>query len=339
MADVFISYKSEDRAAAKAYAEALAREGFSVWWDPVLRTGETYDEVIEGNLRQAALVVVLWSPRSVKSKWVRAEATIGERKGALLPVLIEACDRPIAFELLQTADLVGWAGDRADPRWRDFVADLQSALATRRQQERAHTAPAAPDALTIETLFWSSIKDGADAADFEAYAQRYPNGHFVAIARNKARALRGFPPPRLDDGAAPSLRPRWLVPAALALAALVLAWVVLGPLLFPPETSEQAAEISTPSPQRGEGREGGRAGDGASGDVALNPARPLPLPPPPGAGENFRDCAGFVRRARAGERTAGRIAAPAATQGRRPRLRRMPGDGGDPRRFLHHGLA
>lgn len=185
MADVFISYKSEDRAAAKLFAEALTDEGVSVWWDPVLRTGETYDEVIERNLREAALVVVLWSPRSVKSKWVRAEATIGERKGGLMPVLIETCDRPIAFELVQTADLAGWVGDRADARWVDFMGDLRVALSTRAAEVQAHTAPAPPDPLTIETLFWSSIKDGGDTADFESYLQRYPHGQFSELARGR----------------------------------------------------------------------------------------------------------------------------------------------------------
>lgn len=192
MADVFISYKSEDRAAAKLFADALTAEGVSVWWDPVLRTGETYDEVIERNLREAAIVLVLWSPRSVKSKWVRAEATIGERKGGLMPVLIEACDRPIAFELVQTADLAGWIGDRGDARWADFMGDLRTALSMRAAAVSAHTAPPPPDPLTIETLFWSSIKDGGDAADYESYLQRYPNGQFADIARTRSAAE---PPP------------------------------------------------------------------------------------------------------------------------------------------------
>lgn len=199
MADVFISYKSEDRTAAKLFAEALMAEGVSVWWDPVLRTGETYDEVIERNLREAALVVVLWSPRSVKSKWVRAEATIGERKGGLLPVLIEACDRPIAFELVQTANLAGWAGGRDDARWADFMADLRAALSTRAAAVGAHTAPPPPDPLTIETLFWSSIKDGGDTADYESYLQRYPHGQFAELAR--ARLARSAHEPVAARGA------------------------------------------------------------------------------------------------------------------------------------------
>jgi error-prone DNA polymerase len=47
-------------------------------------------------------------------------------------------------------------------------------------------------------------------------------------------------------------------------------------------------EVSAPSPLVGEGREGGRAGEGASGAVALNPDRPPPpTPSPQGGGEEF----------------------------------------------------
>ena len=80
-------------------------EGFSVWWDAVLRSGETFDEVIERELRAAKAVVVLWSPRSVASRWVRAEATLADRANKLVPVIIEPCNLPIIFELTHAADL------------------------------------------------------------------------------------------------------------------------------------------------------------------------------------------------------------------------------------------
>ena len=77
--DIFLSYNREDAAVAKRYADALAAAGLSVWWDTALRSGEAYDEVTETALRGAKAVVVLWSPRSVVSRWVRAEATIADR--------------------------------------------------------------------------------------------------------------------------------------------------------------------------------------------------------------------------------------------------------------------
>ena len=84
---------------ARLYADALEAQGFSVWWDAALRSGEAFDEAIEAALRAAKAVVVLWSPRSVASRWVRAEATLADRNKTLAPVIIEPCERPIMFEL------------------------------------------------------------------------------------------------------------------------------------------------------------------------------------------------------------------------------------------------
>lgn len=123
--DIFLSYARQDRPAARMFAESLTEEGFKVWWDASLHSGETFDEVIEQNLREAKAVVVLWSPRSVASRWVRAEATLADRRNKLIPAIIEDCDRPIAFELTHTAELAGWQGDRSDLEWRELVDDLK----------------------------------------------------------------------------------------------------------------------------------------------------------------------------------------------------------------------
>jgi TolB-like protein/Flp pilus assembly protein TadD len=125
MPDIFLSYNREDAATAQLFAEAFTREGMEVWWDATLRSGEAYDEVTETALRQAKVVVVLWSPRSVISRWVRAEATIADRNGTLMPATIERCDRPVMFELTQTADLSHWGGAADDEAWTAFLHDVR----------------------------------------------------------------------------------------------------------------------------------------------------------------------------------------------------------------------
>jgi hypothetical protein len=123
--DIFISYSREERTAARHFADSFKNEGFAVWWDAVLRSGQTFDEVIERELRAAKAVVVLWSPRSVTSRWVRAEATLADRGNKLVPVIIQPCTLPIIFELTQAADLSTWSGDTSDVRWRDLISDLR----------------------------------------------------------------------------------------------------------------------------------------------------------------------------------------------------------------------
>ena len=142
--DIFISYARTDRPVARAFAECLVEEGFNVWWDASLHSGETFDEVIEQRLRDAKAVVVLWSPRSVASRWVRAEATLADRRNKLVPAIIEPCDRPIVFELTHTAELADWHGDRSDVRWRQFVEDLSRLVDSVSAQEAAPAAQPAP---------------------------------------------------------------------------------------------------------------------------------------------------------------------------------------------------
>ena len=147
MSQIFLSYNREDQAVAKRFAEAFEREGLSIWWDTALRSGEAYDEVTEAALRGAKAVVVLWSPRSVVSRWVRAEATIADRCSTLVPVTIEPCERPIMFELTQTSDLSRWTGDAGDKAWRKFLGHLRAQLGRGRQEQAAepHTDHAVPE--------------------------------------------------------------------------------------------------------------------------------------------------------------------------------------------------
>lgn len=150
--DIFLSYARQDRATARIIAECLKEEGLTVWWDASLHSGETFDEVIERNLKDARAVVVLWSPASVASRWVRAEATLADRRNKLVPAIIQACDRPIIFELTHTAELSGWNGDKSDVRWRTFVEDLFRLIASGEEQ------PAPPEGHEPEAAASSSVR-------------------------------------------------------------------------------------------------------------------------------------------------------------------------------------
>jgi hypothetical protein len=123
--DIFLSYNREDADVARRFAEGFRVPGLDGWWDQALSSGEAYDKVTEQALRGARAVVVLWTPRSVESRWVRAEATIAERNHTLVPEMIEPCELPVMFELTQTADLTNWRGDADDPAWRAFLEDVQ----------------------------------------------------------------------------------------------------------------------------------------------------------------------------------------------------------------------
>ena len=174
--DIFISYNRNDRTAARHFAECFQKEGFIVWWDAALQSGETFDEVIENELRASKAVVVLWSPRSVASRWVRAEATIADRRRKFAPVIIEPCDLPIVFELTHTADLSEWNGDRSDPAWQSFIQDLTRLVDKGRAAEAAEALAKAEEPVSLPPT----------SAARPSVAQRFApkpaeaNGHYLA---------------------------------------------------------------------------------------------------------------------------------------------------------------
>ena len=63
------------------------------------------------------------------SRGVRAEATLADRNKTLVPCTIEPCDRPIMFELTQTAELSHWTGDARDKAWMAFLGDVRGFVA------------------------------------------------------------------------------------------------------------------------------------------------------------------------------------------------------------------
>ena len=129
MSDIFISYSKEDRAKAKDIADALKQQGFSVWWDRSIPPGKTFDTVIEAALEAANCVIALWSKTSVSSKWVKIEASEGDRREILIPVLIERDVKiPLAFRRIQAADLRDWGGKLPHPGFDNLLEAVAGIL-------------------------------------------------------------------------------------------------------------------------------------------------------------------------------------------------------------------
>ena len=105
MADVFISYQHEDRAAAERVAQRLGTDGLSVWWDTSLVAGDAWTDTIRAELKAAKVVVVLWSNASWVSRWVQAEATAGHQRDCLVAARLDDVMLEPPFNIVQTADL------------------------------------------------------------------------------------------------------------------------------------------------------------------------------------------------------------------------------------------
>lgn len=141
MADVFISYKKDDRRLAERVVGALRAEGLSIWWDDDLTPRVSFDSEIEREATAASAIVVLWTPQSAASDWVRTEADFGKEHGKLVPLQLEPCTMPLSFRLLQAADLTDWSGDRNHREWRKAVSWIKS-LKDGDSKQRLPAAPA-----------------------------------------------------------------------------------------------------------------------------------------------------------------------------------------------------
>jgi hypothetical protein len=128
MSDIFISYKREDQTEAKALAESLEQIGWTVWWDPQLRAGERFDEVIERELTNARLVIVLWSRRALQSQYVKDEATYALGLNKLIPVAIDDVTPPFRFQGLHTISLAGWGRSSTAPAFQKLQVDIENII-------------------------------------------------------------------------------------------------------------------------------------------------------------------------------------------------------------------
>ena len=117
MADVFVSYKAEDRQRVRPLVEALQADGLSVWWDANIGAGDEWRESIASNLDQARCVIVIWSKRSTgpEGRFVRDEAARAAKRHAYLPVTIDRVDPPLGFGETQCLPIERMEGEPRRP--------------------------------------------------------------------------------------------------------------------------------------------------------------------------------------------------------------------------------
>ncbi len=109
---IFISHSHSDREFVERLAKSLYEAGEDVWWDQweILAGDSLIDKIFEGGLSNAAAFVVVISPESIKSKWVRQEldvATVRRIEGVtkIIPVVIGDAEIPVALRALLWIDM------------------------------------------------------------------------------------------------------------------------------------------------------------------------------------------------------------------------------------------
>ena len=128
MSEIFISYAREDRLFAKKLASDLESLTISVWWDKRLKINEIFDNIIQEQINKTRRIIVVWSGRSIASRWVKKEALIGFKKGKLIQVLIEDVVPPKRFRRYHAADLTSWDGIENSAEYKKFMTFIYKGL-------------------------------------------------------------------------------------------------------------------------------------------------------------------------------------------------------------------
>jgi hypothetical protein len=127
LADVFLSYKRDQRNQVERLATALRGLGLDVWFDASLSAGESFSDEIDREVRSARVIVVCWSPEAALSQWVKAEAHVGFGKRNLISTYIagtSSFEPPVPFNSLHMEDLRAWA-DRPSLRDAEWLSVLR----------------------------------------------------------------------------------------------------------------------------------------------------------------------------------------------------------------------
>lgn len=126
MADIFISYASENRVKVATLVRLLESAQWSVWWDQEIEGGRKWTHDIEDALGAARCVLVLWSRASIVSDWTLREAEVGLKRNVLLPALLEPVDPPVGFTEIQATRLTAWLGDERSFELRPLLSRVST---------------------------------------------------------------------------------------------------------------------------------------------------------------------------------------------------------------------
>ena len=155
MADVFVSYARSDKARVAPLVGAIVAQGWTVWWDPEITPGQEFDDMIEAEIEAAKAVMVVWTPTSVASRWVRGEAREAADRGKLVPVRFDHARLPMDVRAIHTTDLDDWAENPSSPAAKEFLHALGAMIArapTRAATPAGGKEPVAEDATPRFTI-------------------------------------------------------------------------------------------------------------------------------------------------------------------------------------------
>jgi TIR domain len=180
MADVFISYRRDDRRRIEPLARALEKCGYTVWWDLELVPSQKFERQIKSELEAAKCVIVVWTTGSVdeagmyRSEWVHTEAESGNNRGILLPVQFDKGCTHWRHQQSQCVEMHNWSEREDTPSFQSLLRGVALHAGTRARP------------FDQELSAWLEAEKTESAAAFREFLTRFPTSRFAHIALSRA---------------------------------------------------------------------------------------------------------------------------------------------------------
>ncbi len=199
MSNIFISYKREQRDWVRQLVTLLESYGLTVWWDPKIEVGEEYFKVINKIIADVDCIVVIWSHDSVDSPWVISEASIGMERNNMIPILLDDVSPPIPFNILQSANLVNWNGEKEHEGIKHLLTSIQKYCALtieerkaveeevlKEEEKRYFFSKASENSDTKE---WKKVLKEDSKSSYKRYLKEFSDGKHKNKAKKKLRTI------------------------------------------------------------------------------------------------------------------------------------------------------
>jgi formylglycine-generating enzyme required for sulfatase activity len=209
MADIFISFKTDDTPRVQAIHDGFRARGLTVFWSNDIPIGApNYQAVIAHEILAAPAVVVVWTNASVHSDPVAQECDQAKRDGKLFQIVLDdilPIHMPMGLQYkAQKAIMLGWTGNTGHPEW----IKLNSAIDARLGRKPAPIpAPAPPVAASSAPADRESQTGAPGGGGWFDKAKAFVGGH--APAAPVARETRTVARPAWASDAGEDKFGRW----------------------------------------------------------------------------------------------------------------------------------
>src|SRR5580698_5012838 len=129
MSGVFLSYSRTDRVLAEQVVRALRSIGVDVWWDQDM-PGVDWQQELERQVTELSALVVIWTPASTNSEYVRDEARLALSRHKLVNAMSGVRAPPFPFDRINGLPIDDWNGRDSHGGWSRLVATLEEHLVT-----------------------------------------------------------------------------------------------------------------------------------------------------------------------------------------------------------------